>query len=182
MNTNQKKYTAFMESVCKEFNCPEAIPALNAGFKAFCEANDYYYGSNKYWYCDDPDDNNPETCIIPKGEKDLYKMVTINVPEVNAELVPPGTAPYYKPFPKYRFTYNMDPSADGYRQNLDILSKMMQLGFRNISISNEAPYTAYFSYAQGTTDKYDQKSALESAKKIFNSWRMNRTDHPQTHY
>ena len=38
MNTNQKKYTAFMESVCKEFNCPEMIPALNAGFKAFCES------------------------------------------------------------------------------------------------------------------------------------------------
>ncbi len=38
MNTQQKKYTAFMESVCKEFNCPDAIPALTAGFKAFCEA------------------------------------------------------------------------------------------------------------------------------------------------
>ena len=40
MNTKQKKYTAFMESVCKEFNCPEMFPALNAGFKAFCEAYD----------------------------------------------------------------------------------------------------------------------------------------------
>ena len=29
-----------MESVCKEFNCPEMLPALNAGFKAFCEASD----------------------------------------------------------------------------------------------------------------------------------------------
>lgn len=38
MNKNQHKYTAFMESVCKEFNCPEMLPALNAGFKAFCEA------------------------------------------------------------------------------------------------------------------------------------------------
>lgn len=27
-----------MENVCKEFNCPEMLPALNAGFKAFCEA------------------------------------------------------------------------------------------------------------------------------------------------
>ncbi len=40
MNTNQQKYTAFMESVCKEFNCPEMLPALTAGFKAFCEAVD----------------------------------------------------------------------------------------------------------------------------------------------
>jgi len=40
MNTNQKKYTAFMESVCKEFNCPEMLPALTAGFKAFCEASE----------------------------------------------------------------------------------------------------------------------------------------------
>jgi len=40
MNANQKKYTAFMESVCKEFNCPEMLPALTAGFKAFCEASE----------------------------------------------------------------------------------------------------------------------------------------------
>ena len=40
MNTNQKKYTAFMESVCKEFNCPEMLPALKDGFKTFCEASD----------------------------------------------------------------------------------------------------------------------------------------------
>lgn len=40
MNTNQKKYTAFMESVCKQFDHPEMLPALNAGFKAFCEASD----------------------------------------------------------------------------------------------------------------------------------------------
>lgn len=38
MNKTQQKYTAFMESVCKEFNCPEMLPALNAGFKAFCES------------------------------------------------------------------------------------------------------------------------------------------------
>jgi hypothetical protein len=37
MNTNQKKYTAFMESVCKEFNCHEAFPALKEGFEAFCQ-------------------------------------------------------------------------------------------------------------------------------------------------
>lgn len=38
MNTNQKKYTAFMESVCKEFNCLNALPALQKGFEALCEA------------------------------------------------------------------------------------------------------------------------------------------------
>jgi hypothetical protein len=52
MNTNQKKYTAFMESVCKEFHCPEMLPALNAGFKAFCEAIDTekpkYYSFNDF--------------------------------------------------------------------------------------------------------------------------------------
>ena len=42
MNTRQKKYTAFMESVCKEFNCPEMLPVLKDGFKAFCEAADYF--------------------------------------------------------------------------------------------------------------------------------------------
>ena len=37
MNTYQKSYTAFMESVCNKFNCPDALPALKEGFKAFCE-------------------------------------------------------------------------------------------------------------------------------------------------
>lgn len=37
MNTYQKSYTAFMESVCDKFNCPDALPALKEGFKAFCE-------------------------------------------------------------------------------------------------------------------------------------------------
>lgn len=40
MNTNQRKYAAFVEGVCKEFNHPEMIPALTAGFKAFCEASE----------------------------------------------------------------------------------------------------------------------------------------------
>ena len=39
MNNYQKSYTAFMESVCNKFNCKEALPALNEGFKAFCEAS-----------------------------------------------------------------------------------------------------------------------------------------------
>ena len=38
MNAYQKSYAAFMESVCNQFNCREAFPALNEGFKAFCEA------------------------------------------------------------------------------------------------------------------------------------------------
>ena len=38
MTNSQKKYTAFLESVCNKFSCPEAIPALKEGFRAFCEA------------------------------------------------------------------------------------------------------------------------------------------------
>lgn len=38
MNTYQKSYATFMESVCNQFNCREALPALKEGFKAFCEA------------------------------------------------------------------------------------------------------------------------------------------------
>lgn len=38
MNAYQKTYAAFMESVCNKFNCREVLPALNEGFKAFCEA------------------------------------------------------------------------------------------------------------------------------------------------
>lgn len=38
MNANQKEYMTFMESVCKVFNCSEALPSLKEGFKALCEA------------------------------------------------------------------------------------------------------------------------------------------------
>ena len=47
MDYRQKKiYTAFMESVCKEFNCMPALPALKEGFRALCEAVD---GGNKVY-------------------------------------------------------------------------------------------------------------------------------------
>lgn len=38
MNKQQKQYVAFMESICDKLNCREAIPALQEGFKAYCEA------------------------------------------------------------------------------------------------------------------------------------------------
>ena len=37
MSTHQKEYTAFMESVCKQFKCMDALPALKEGFSALCE-------------------------------------------------------------------------------------------------------------------------------------------------
>lgn len=43
MNKIQQKYNAFMESVCTQFNCRQALPALKQGFKAFCEAVDVDY-------------------------------------------------------------------------------------------------------------------------------------------
>lgn len=43
MNKIQQKYNAFMESVCTQFNCKQALPALKQGFKAFCEAVDVDY-------------------------------------------------------------------------------------------------------------------------------------------
>ena len=39
MNKQQKTYTAFIESICKKFNRPEMAPALEEGFRAFCEAD-----------------------------------------------------------------------------------------------------------------------------------------------
>lgn len=47
MNTYQKSYTTFMESVCKQFNCPDALPALKEGFKAFCETSNAIYTKAK---------------------------------------------------------------------------------------------------------------------------------------
>lgn len=43
MNKIQQKYNAFMESVCAQFNCKQALPALKQGFKAFCESVDVDY-------------------------------------------------------------------------------------------------------------------------------------------
>lgn len=40
MDSYQKSYTAFMENVCKQFNCQDAFPALAEGFNAFCECTD----------------------------------------------------------------------------------------------------------------------------------------------
>lgn len=37
MTDYEKQFCTFIESECKKFNCPEMIPALNKGFKAFCE-------------------------------------------------------------------------------------------------------------------------------------------------
>lgn len=50
MNTYQKSYTAFMESVCKQFNCTDALPALKEGFEALCEATnpDWAYKVHEY--------------------------------------------------------------------------------------------------------------------------------------
>ena len=39
----QQKYMAFMEGVCTEFNCPQALPALQMGFKALCESTAVEY-------------------------------------------------------------------------------------------------------------------------------------------
>lgn len=41
MNSNEKLYTAFMESVCTQFDCMNAFPALNEGFSALCEAENF---------------------------------------------------------------------------------------------------------------------------------------------
>lgn len=52
MNTNQKEYMIFMESVCKALNCREALPPLKEGFKALCEAGILSAGDG-FNYADD---------------------------------------------------------------------------------------------------------------------------------
>ena len=39
MNSLQKSYHAFIESVCNEFGCTDAIHPLQEGFSALCEAD-----------------------------------------------------------------------------------------------------------------------------------------------
>ena len=97
MNTNQKKYTAFMESVCKEFNCPEMLPVLKDGFKAFCEAMESEpfetWASRQPWTSEydqvippnDPDDGNflsiSRYYIVRRGDK--YNVVRAYVAGMN---------------------------------------------------------------------------------------------------
>ena len=38
MNSIQKSYSSFVESVCKQFDCTDAIRPLQEGFAALCEA------------------------------------------------------------------------------------------------------------------------------------------------
>jgi hypothetical protein len=47
-----EKYMAFMESVCKVFNCCDAIPPLKEGFKTLCEAG-LLSGDDDFNYEDD---------------------------------------------------------------------------------------------------------------------------------
>lgn len=39
MNSLQKSYHSFIESVCKQFDCTDAIRSLQEGFAALCEAD-----------------------------------------------------------------------------------------------------------------------------------------------
>lgn len=45
MNSMQKSYISFVESVCKQFECTDAIRPLQEGFAAMCEAGDRMSGS-----------------------------------------------------------------------------------------------------------------------------------------
>ena len=44
MNDMQKRYEAFMESICTKYKCEDALPALREGFGALCEADDGLLG------------------------------------------------------------------------------------------------------------------------------------------
>lgn len=50
MNPMQKSYSSFVESVCKQFGCTDAIRPLQEGFSALCEADtgDTGNGSPRY--------------------------------------------------------------------------------------------------------------------------------------
>ena len=69
-----------MESVCNKFNCPEALPALKEGFRAFCEADSTSTVS------DIPLDNNEIIQILVNSLKSRIKgAVEIKQVEAPAE-------------------------------------------------------------------------------------------------
>ena len=49
MNSLQKSYSAFIESVCKRFDCADAIRPLQDGFAALCEADTGDTRSSSAW-------------------------------------------------------------------------------------------------------------------------------------
>lgn len=49
MNPMQKSYNAYIESVCNEFGCADAIHSLQEGFAALCEADTGDTGTGSAW-------------------------------------------------------------------------------------------------------------------------------------
>ena len=85
MNKQQESYAAFMESVCNTFNCPEALPALKEGFRAFCEAGSTSTDSTST-VSDIPLDNNEIIQLLVNSLKSRIKgAVEIKQVEAPAE-------------------------------------------------------------------------------------------------
>lgn len=49
MNSLQKSYNSFIESVCKRFDCTDAIRPLQNGFAALCEADTGDARNGSFW-------------------------------------------------------------------------------------------------------------------------------------
>lgn len=60
MSSKQVKFNAFLESVCNQFGCRDALRPLQQGFSALCEAFDYHTGE------------------LPRAERNCYTFVQGN--------------------------------------------------------------------------------------------------------
>lgn len=67
MTQQEKTFIAFMEGVCKKFNCIEAVAPLSEGFKAYCETAEMAKAFGKATY--GKSDKNPTV----KAARDSYK-------------------------------------------------------------------------------------------------------------
>ncbi len=67
MTQQEKTFIAFMEGVCKKFNCVEAVAPLSEGFKAYCETAAMARAFGKATY--GKNDKNPTV----KAARDSYK-------------------------------------------------------------------------------------------------------------
>ena len=86
-------YSAFIESVCNQFDCREALPALQEGFKAFCESSGM----------------DPEYMVLYRGFNDKHS----HEGTIYNRLGCPNNALWASPYIEYAIEYASQFGKDG---------------------------------------------------------------------
>ena len=100
-------YSAFIESVCNQFDCRGAIPALKEGFKAFCEASGM----------------GPEYMVLYRGfnGKHAHEGTIYN------RLGCPNNALWASPYIEYAIEYASQFGKDGHVAKITVYNSKMNV-------------------------------------------------------